>query len=162
MKIRRQNWASPGRVSRLEVNPPRRSSGVDHHQKNQGFAPPRIAQRVRRVRPIRRRVPRVQQVPIPRNLHRQLPLDHGDEFPRPHIVRRAHQGPAPPQGHFIKLHVLFQMQRTQSADPAVPIRSIVKGAVVFPDHRDRRRGTRGIDQVVQRHPKGLGDAQSHS
>ncbi len=104
-------------------------------------------------------IARVKQVLLARGFNLKLAFDHGDEFPRASEMSRTAQSAFLAEGHLIKLHVFFQIQRTQRADAAIPIGSIVKRPVIFPDHGHGGRGPRGTDQIAQRHAKGLGNPQ---
>ena len=104
-------------------------------------------------------IARMQHVLFARRFDLKLAFDHGDEFPRAGKMGSTAQNPFLAEGHFIKFHVLLQMQRTQRADAAIAVGSIVKRAVIFADHRHGGRGPWGIDQIAQRHAKGLGNPQ---
>ena len=135
------------------------ASGINHDEEDQGFSAARIDQGMGHIRTVGGGIARMKQVLLARGFNLKLAFDHGDEFPRSGEMSRTAQSAFLAEGHFIKLHVLLQIQRTQRADAAIPIGSIVKRPVIFPDHGHSGRGSWRTDQIAQRHAKGLGNPQ---
>ena len=97
------------------------TSWINYHQEDQAIAAAGIDQGMGDIGPVRGGIARVKQVMFTRGFNLELAFDPGDEFPRAREMSGTAQGARLAEGHFVKLHVLFQMQRTEGTDTAVAI-----------------------------------------
>ena len=103
-----------------------------------------------------------QRVTVAGAFHAHVAAGDSEEFPGSLKVRGTAEGSAFFEAEFVKLDILFQVQRGEGANVAVVVRVIVKGTVVGADHVHLGGRARGFHQFAKGEAEGAGDAQGHS